>query len=79
MPFYIAQEYGDQIVGCVLAENEKLANAYFQGQDIYPHHYRILSEDDLINHPTGVIPVFKVQHLKSWEVGDSGVDRAINP
>jgi len=61
---YVAKDYNGYIVGIVIAENERSANAYWQGQGITPHtiRHRTMEIDDF--HPSGVIPILKTREKK---------------
>ena len=57
MPLYIAMDYEGNIENIVLAKNQDLANAYWQGKNICVHHIDVRDETDLDEHPTGVLPI----------------------
>ena len=57
MPLYIATDFDGKIENIVLALNQELANAYWQGKGIYAHHIDVRDETDLDEHPTGVLPI----------------------
>ena len=67
MPIYVAKEYGDKTIGMVLAKSEELAQAYWQGRGIYPHHVDVFSEASLDGHPTGVLPLLIVRKKEVYE------------
>lgn len=73
MPIFVAKTYFGKVESVVLADNLKLANAYWQGQDIYPHSIDERSEADLKYHPTGVLPIVTTKKLIMRETssGDS--------
>lgn len=79
MPTYLACDYNDNILAGVIAESEKLASAYFQGRDIYPHHLKSHSDKDLENHPTGVIPLFYTQKVNHYDVPRDGTREIVTP
>ena len=57
MPIYIAKEFNGEVESIVLAKSIELANAYWQGKNIYAHSIDIKEEADLDDHPTGVLPI----------------------
>ncbi len=62
MPIYVAKNYDGYVVSVVLAKNYELANAFWQGQEIYPHSVDIrIEEKDLKDHPTGVLPIVRTR------------------
>jgi len=71
MPIYIARDQNNIPIGAVLSENKKLANAYWQGIGLHPHNVSVYTEDDLDNHPTGVIPLIKSSKQRLSGFGES--------
>lgn len=63
MPVYVAKDYSGSVIGVVLAKNYELANAFWQGKGIIPHHVDSRTEDDLNNHPTGVLPIISTKEV----------------
>ena len=61
MPIFIAKDYDGFIESVVLARSYELANAYWQGLGIYPHSTDTRIEQDLKEHPTGVLPIVKTK------------------
>lgn len=64
MPIFIAKTYDGLVESVVLAKSYELAQAYWQGQDIYAHSISERSESDLEDHPTGVMPIVKTEKRK---------------
>ena len=61
MPIYIAKNYDGFVESVVLARSYELAQAFWQGQEIYPHSVDTRTEQDLKEHPTGVLPIVKTK------------------
>ena len=57
MPVFIAKNYDGDVESAVLAKTRELAYAYWQGKGIYAHSVDERSEDSLLDHPTGVLPL----------------------
>lgn len=57
MPIYIAITEMGYVENIVLARNKELADVYWQGKGVHAHAIREIQENDLLNHPTGVIPI----------------------
>ena len=68
MPIFIAKTYDGKVESVVLAKNYEVAQAYWQGKDIYPHSVNTFTEDNLKNHPAGVLPIVntKVKRLSAF-------------
>ena len=71
MPIFIAKTYDGKVESVVLAKNYGLAQAYWQGRDIFPHTVGSKEEKDLEDHPTGVIPIVKTEKLRASRFGRS--------
>ncbi len=61
MPIFIAKTYDGKVESVVLAKSYELAQAYWQGKDIYAHSVDTFTEDDLKDHSTGVLPIVKTE------------------
>lgn len=61
---YVAKN-GGVIVSIVRAESEKLANAYWHGQGLFPHSVEVVPELPQ-DHPTGVIPILSTVDLADF-------------
>jgi len=72
MPIFIAKDYEGRAESIVLAACEELAQAYWQGKDIYAHSVTEFSEESLEDHPTGVLPLLTT--IKK-DIPDYGPDR----
>jgi len=59
MPIYVAKNYDGRVVSVVLAKSYELAQAYWQGQGLFPHSVDQWTEKALEDHPTGVLPILK--------------------
>ena len=57
MPVYVAYNYKGIPIDVVFAMNDQLATAYWHGKDVIPHNMRQLSDANLKDHPTGVLPI----------------------
>ncbi len=71
MPIFIAKTYDNYVENIVLAKNIELAHAYWQGKKIGAHSVRELSEKDLIDHPTGVLPIIDTRMITAHISGFS--------
>lgn len=72
MSVFIAKNYDGKTESIVLAACEELAQAYWQGKDIYPHSITEFSEKSLEDHPTGVLPILATVKKN---IPDYGPDR----
>lgn len=70
MPIYIAKDYDGFVESVVLARSYELAQAFWQGQKVYPHSVDIKNESDLKDHPTGVLPIVKTKKkvIRPYEI-----------
>jgi len=64
MPIFIAKDFDGNIESIVLAKNEKLVNAFWQGQEIYAHSITTFNEAEIDEHITGVLPIIKTKIRK---------------
>ena len=64
MPIFIAKTYEGFVESIVLAKSQQLANVYWQGQNIYPHSVTEKTEEDLRDHPTGVLPIVRTKKIR---------------
>ena len=55
MPVYAAKDFDGSTLSVVLARNNELAAAYWHGRGIIPHSVECREEEQLKDHPTGVI------------------------
>lgn len=69
MPIFIAKTYEGKVESVVLAKNYELAQAYWQGQNVYAHSVTTFTEDNLKNHLTGVIPIVNTEAKQLSEFG----------
>lgn len=69
MPLFIAKTYNGSIESVVLAKNYALAQAYWQGSGVVAHTVREISQADLENHPTGVLPIVKTRKVNASPFG----------
>jgi len=74
MPIFIAKNYDGRVESIVLAKNEDLANAYWQGMNIFAHSTDVKSEEDLEDHPTGVLPILKTKIVNASKFGQNPQD-----
>ena len=63
MPIYVAKNSKGQTEGVVLAESYKLAQSYWMGCGITIDDVLTLTEKDLDNHPTGIIPLLRMKKI----------------
>ena len=68
----MAKDFDGYSESIVLAKNRDLANAFWHGGDIYPHHVDEFGSSCLENHPTGVIPLLKTSRKKLHRFGEDG-------
>ena len=61
MPIFVAKNYDGYVESVVLAKSYELAQAFWQGQGIFPHSVDIRNESDLKDHLTGVLPIVKTE------------------
>ncbi|KKL04958.1 hypothetical protein LCGC14_2610870 [marine sediment metagenome] len=62
MPIFIAKTYDGKVESVVLAKNYEVAQAYWQGKDIYPHSVNTFTEDNLKNHPVSRL-LFRISRI----------------
>lgn len=77
MPIFVAKDYEGYTESVVLAENEKLAHAYWQGTDVTACSVDRFSEQALSNHPTGVLPIVKTKVKQVYNLKDNSKVRVI--
>jgi hypothetical protein len=63
MPVYIAKNYEGTPLDVVFAVNEQLATAYWHGKGVTPHSTQTVSDANLQDHPTGVLPIVSTKVL----------------
>jgi len=71
MPIYVAKRYDGKAESVVLADSYELAQAYWQGKEIVANNISTITEKDLDEHPTGVLPLIstkKVMINNKWEI-----------
>jgi len=61
MPIFVAKNCDGFVESVVLARSYELAQAFWQGLGIYPHSVDTRIEQDLKEHPTGVLPIVKTK------------------
>jgi hypothetical protein len=66
MPVYIAKNYDGTPLDVVFAVSEQLATAYWHGKNVIAHTVQTVSDDDLIDHPTGVLPIVSTKVLSAF-------------
>ncbi len=75
MPVFIAKRHDGKVQDVVLAKNYDLANAYWHGKGVIGHTITVLTEADLNEHPTGVIPIVSTKEKSmKQEFGTGFVD-----
>jgi hypothetical protein len=62
---YIAKDYDGHTIGIVIAENEKIANAYFVGRDQIPHSMGVIDPTDERLGVLGLVTLFKTKQVSS--------------
>lgn len=74
---FIGYNYNGYIISIVSARSYELANAFWQGAGITPHHIKDLDRDfiSLDEHPTGVMPILKTREVTKGENTIVVVDR----
>ena len=68
MPVYIATDYSGKTIDVVLSRNRELAHAYWHGKGIIPHSSREITENDLVGHPTGVLPIVTTREVQPHHI-----------
>ena len=68
MPIFVAKNYEGKTESIVLSKNKDMANAYWQGLGINAHSVREFSEEDLDDHPTGVLPILKTSEWSGYDL-----------
>lgn len=63
MKVFVALNYNGYPIGIVLSNSRRLAEAYWHGADVIPHSVNVFDQNNLIDHPTGVIPILKVKEI----------------
>jgi hypothetical protein len=63
MPVYIAKNYEGTPLDVVFAVNEQLATAYWHGKGVIPHSTQTVSDVNLQDHPTGVLPIVSTKEV----------------
>ncbi len=71
MPTYIAKTYNGTTVNIVMARTREDANIYWQGKSIHPHHVDERSEEQLVGHPTGVMPILETREVSLNRFGQN--------
>lgn len=61
MPIFVAKNFDGFVESVVLARSYHLAHAFWQGLGIIPHSTETRTEEDLKDHPTGVLPIVKTE------------------
>ncbi len=58
---FIAYNYDGKVISIINAKSKELANAFWQGRKVCPHHIKSLREDfiPLSEHPTGVYSILE--------------------
>ncbi|KKL87303.1 hypothetical protein LCGC14_1936030 [marine sediment metagenome] len=64
MPIFIAKTYDGKVENIVFSKSRELAVAYWHGKDIHPHSIHVVSDQNLENHPTGVLPILSTKKLE---------------
>jgi len=64
MPILIAKTYDDKVENIVFSKSRELAIAYWHGKGIYPHTIHIVSDENMKDHPTGVLPILSTKRVK---------------
>lgn len=71
MPIYIAKTYDEFVESIVLADSYELAQAYWQGKNVAAYTIDTRTEEDLTDHPTGVLPILNTTRKR---IPSSGPD-----
>lgn len=68
---FIGFNYEGYPISIVNAKSEELANAFWQGREIYPHSIKCLESDyeDINKHITGVFPLFEAKEKEIYVDG----------
>jgi len=69
MPVYVAKDYDGYPIDVVLTQSEQLAHAYWHGKGVVAHSVSILSDNDLADHPTGVLPILSTRETEITPFG----------
>lgn len=77
MPIFIAKDYESNVLDVVLAKSYELANAFWHGRGVYPHFVDSRTENDLVGHPTGVLPIVQTKEVHSGYIGHGKTLRVI--
>lgn len=67
---YIAKDHDNETIGIVIAENEKIAHAYFVGRGQMPHNLGVIDPTDERLGVMGLVTLFKTRELSWSEVRD---------
>jgi len=65
----IAKNHKNRILSVVLTKNIELAKAFWHGKGIIPHTITELTEANLLEHPTGVIPIVSTTKQEIYHNG----------
>ncbi len=63
MPTYIAKTYNGTTINIVMSRTREDANIYWQGKGVHAHHVDERSEEQLADHPTGVMPILDTREV----------------
>lgn len=66
MPIFIAKTHDGKVQSVVLARSRELAVAYWHGQDTQPFSITERTDNDLIIHPTGVLPILNTKEKEIY-------------
>ena len=64
MPIYIAKNYKGQPESIILADNYELAAAYFLGKGIHEYTMSTITESDLDDQATGILPLLSTTEIE---------------
>jgi hypothetical protein len=67
---YIAKDHDGETLGIVIAEDEKIANAYFVGRGQIPHSTGVIDPTDPRLGVLGLVTLFKTKELHWGDLRD---------
>lgn len=70
MPIFVAKTYKGLTESIIMARNLELARVYWQGSGVIPHSIKEINEDDLRDHPTGVVPIVRTEKINASLFGE---------
>lgn len=61
MPVFISKNYNGKVENVVFSKSRELAVAYWHGKGIYPYSIQVVSDKNMEDHPTGVLPILSTE------------------